>query len=144
MRATPFLTVLLILAVLALAAATGHAADTSPGLADSPEQQVDAYLRDLSARIALSPEETAAMRPILIAQAAKRQDLARARLAANPGMAGMLALREDMRAVTRETDDKLAAVLSPEKMEQLRNDRAALLAASRAQARQLAEVRPAD
>jgi hypothetical protein len=144
LRATPFFTVLLILAVLALAAATGHAADGSMGPADSPAQQVDVFLRDLSARLALTPEETAAMRPILVAQAAKRQDLARARLAANPGMAGMLALREDMRAVTRETDEKLAFVLPPEKMEQLRNDRAGQLAASRDKARQLAEVRPAD
>ncbi|MEA4858545.1 MAG: hypothetical protein AAGU21_09655 [Solidesulfovibrio sp.] len=120
MRNKPIVTVLLVLAVLALAAASGRAAELPPQLTVPPETLADEFLRGLSGYVALSPEELAAVRPILVEQTRKRQEIARARLAANPGLAGMLALREDMRAVTRETDTKLAAILAPEKLERIR------------------------
>ena len=56
------------------------------------------------------------MRPILIEQTKKRQDMARARLAATPGIAGMKALRDDLRHINQETDARLAAVLPPDKL----------------------------
>ncbi|WP_300161422.1 hypothetical protein [Solidesulfovibrio sp.] len=120
MNLKPCLTALLFMAVLALAAAAGHAGEPPSRWSLPPEQAADAYLRDLTAQVPLTAEELAAVRPILVEQTIKRRDVARARLAVNPGLAGVLALREDMRAVSRETDDKLAAVLPPEKMEQVR------------------------
>ncbi|WP_428561838.1 MAG: hypothetical protein ACP59X_19855 [Solidesulfovibrio sp. DCME] len=120
MRNKPIVTALLVLAVLALAAAAGRAAELPPQLTTSPETLADQFLRGLSGQVTLSPEELAAVRPILVEQTRKRQEIARARLAANPGLAGMLALREDMRAVTKETDVKLAAILPPDKMEKIR------------------------
>lgn len=121
MRNKAFVTVLLLAAVLALAATSGvHAADLPPQLTMPPEKLTDEFLRGLSARVSLTPQETAAVRAILVEQTRKRQEIARGRLAANPGMAGMLALRDDMRALSQETDARLAAVLPPEKMAAVR------------------------
>lgn len=112
--------VILAMLTLALAAATGHAAELPPQLTMPPEQLADEFLHGLTQRVELSPQELAAVRPILVEQTKKRQEIARARLAANPGMAGMMALRDDMRAVGKETDAKLSAVLPPDKMEKVR------------------------
>lgn len=133
MRYKALLTKALAIAVLLLAVASCvHAAELPAQLSQPPEKLADAYLRDVAAHVALSPKEKAAMRPILIEQTKKRQDIARARLATNPGMAGMLALRKDLRALAAETDAKLAAVLPPEKMTQVRAYREERLKAARA------------
>jgi Spy/CpxP family protein refolding chaperone len=117
LRNKAFVTALLVVAVLALAAASGvHAADLPPQLTMPPEKLTDEFLRGLSSRVSLTPQETAAVRAILVEQTRKRQEIARGRLAANPGMAGMRALRDDMRALSQVTDARLAAVLPPEKM----------------------------
>lgn len=116
MSRSPYLTAVLFIIVLLLAAVSARAG-VSSRLAASPETLADTFLAGLAGRVALSPEERAAVRPILIEQMGKRQELVRVRLAATPGMAGMLALRKDLRAITRETDAKLSAVLPPEKME---------------------------
>lgn len=133
MHQTPILCALLVIVLLALAAGTGQAVELSPQLSRPPEVLVDAFLEGVAGRVALSPEEHAAVRSLLIEQTKKRQEIARARLAANPGRAGLLALREDMRALSRETDTKLAAVLPPEKV--------AILSAYRDELRQQARAR---
>lgn len=135
MRNQPIITALLVCAVLALAMATGHAAPLPPGLDRSPEEMVDGFLRGLSSRVMLTPQEKAAIRPILVEQTKKRQDIIRARLAANPGRAGLRALRDDMLALTRETDTRLSAVLPPAKMEKLRAYRQERLEQARGMAR---------
>jgi hypothetical protein len=116
---SPFLTVLLIFVTLLLASGIVRA-ELPPQLTASPETLADGFLKDLARRVSLTPQERAAVRPILIEQSKKRQDVARARLAASPGMAGMLALRQDLSEITRETDARLAAVLPPEKMAAVR------------------------
>ena len=101
---------------LALLSVLALAAELPPQMSASPEALADGYLRDAAAHVPLTPEETAAMRPILVEQTRKRQELARSRLAANPGMAGMVGLRGDMLRLSEETDARLATVLSPEKL----------------------------
>lgn len=112
---SPILTVLLLMAVLLLAMGTARA-ELSPQLAAPPETLADAFLTGLVERVPLSPQERAAVRLVLIEQIKRRQDVVRARLAATPGRAGMLALRQDLGELNRETDAKLAAILPPEKM----------------------------
>lgn len=120
MLRNPFPITVLVLLALILSATGARAVELPPQLAVPPEEQAEAFLKGVSARVALTPQEVAAVRPILVEQTRKRQEVVRARLAANPGMVGMLALREDMRALGQETDDKLAAVLPPEKMAAVR------------------------
>jgi hypothetical protein len=119
-RHSPLLTILLLAAVLLLAATVSRAEDFRPGSVP-PEAQVEHFLSGLSSRVALTPAETASVRPILLEQARKRQALVRARMGSGkPGAAGMLALRDDLRALAKETDGKLAAVLPPSKMAAMR------------------------
>jgi hypothetical protein len=109
------MTALLFAAVLLLAASSVRAElPSQPAI--PPEEQVEAFLKGLARHVALSPQEQAALRPILLEETRKRQAMVRARLAVNPGVAGMLALRDDLRGIARETDARLAAVLPPEKM----------------------------
>lgn len=103
-------------AVLLLAALPARAAELPAALDTPPEALVDGFLKGLAARVRLTPQETTAVRPILIEQTRKRQEMARARLAATPGLAGVQALREDMRRIGRETDERLATVLPPDKL----------------------------
>ncbi|EFL49128.1 putative secreted protein [Solidesulfovibrio fructosivorans JJ]] len=133
MRYKALLTRALAAAVLLLAMASSvHAAELPAQFSQPPEKLADAFLRDLAAHVALTPQEKAAMRPILIEQIKKRQDLARTRLAANPGMVGMVALRLDLRSLAGETDARLAGVLPPEKMTRVRVYREERLKAARA------------
>lgn len=120
MRRYPIPLALFVLAVLLVAASSVWAAELPPQLAIPPETLTDEFLKGLTNRVALTPQELAAVRSILIEQTQKRQDMARARLAANPGMAGMIALREDMQALGKETDARLADVLPPEKLAAVR------------------------
>jgi hypothetical protein len=114
---------LVLSACLILACLPVRAADV-PAQLDAPaETLVDAFIKGLSARVQLSPQDLSAMRPILIEQTKKRQDMARARLAATPGIAGMKALRDDLRRIAQETDDRLAAVLPPDKLAAYKNYR---------------------
>ena len=125
-------TSLLVVAALALAAAwalsafvlltarAAPAAELPSALDTPPEILVDGFLRGLTARVRLTPQELAVVRPIPIEQTQKRQETTRARLAAMPGLAGMTALRDDMRGIARETDDRLAAVLPPDKLAAIR------------------------
>jgi len=103
-------------AFLLLTALPAPAADVPAALDTPPEILVDGFLKGLAARVRLTPQELAVVRPILIEQTQKRQETARARLAVTPGLAGLQALRDDMRRLGRETDDRLAAVLPPEKL----------------------------
>jgi len=119
-RRYPIPLALFVLAVLFVAVSGVRAAELPPQLAIPPETQADEFLKGLANRVVLTPQEVAAVRPILIEQIQKRQDTARARLAANPGMVGMMALREDMRALGKETDARLAEVLPPDKMAVIR------------------------
>uniref|UniRef100_I2Q422 P pilus assembly/Cpx signaling pathway, periplasmic inhibitor/zinc-resistance associated protein n=1 Tax=Desulfovibrio sp. U5L TaxID=596152 RepID=I2Q422_9BACT len=116
MRIRPFLTAFLVLAVLAVSGASLRAAELPPQLSITPEAQADAFLQGLSGRLALTPQEMAAMRPILIEQAGKRQALVRAHMGSGPGMSGALALRQEMRKLGQETDSRLAALLPPDKL----------------------------
>ncbi len=115
MRRCPALTVLLIIVTLLLAAGRVRA-ELPPQLTLPPEILADAFLQGLSARIALTPEEIATIRPILVEQADKRQALVRSRLSGNPGLSEMRALRDDLRAIGQEAEAKLAAVLPPDKL----------------------------
>lgn len=112
---SPFVTALLFAAVLLLAA-SGVRAELPSQRAIPPEQQVDMFLTGLARHVAISPPEQAAVRPILIEETQKRQAMVRARLAVTPGVAGMWALRNDLRGIVQETDARLAAILPPEKM----------------------------
>ena len=103
-------------ACLVLSCLPVRAADVPPQLDTPPEVLVDGFLKGLSARVQLTPQELANVRPILIEQTQKRQAMARSRLAATPGLAGMKALRDDLRQIGRETDARLAAVLPPDKL----------------------------
>ena len=105
------LTACLLLTALPVGAAGMPAALDTP-----PEVLAEGFLKGLAASVTLTPQELAAVRPILIEQTRKRQELARARLAATPGLAGMRALRDDMRHIGQETDARLAAVLPPDKL----------------------------
>jgi hypothetical protein len=116
---SPLVTALLFAAVLLLAA-SGVRAELPSQRTLPPEQQADEFLKGLAPRVALTPEEHAAVRPILVEQLKRRQDIVRARLAINPGVAGMQALREDLRGIARETETRLAAVLPPAKMAAVR------------------------
>ena len=103
-------------AFVLLTALPARAADMPAALDIPPETLVDGFLKGLTARVSLTPQEMAAVRPILIEQTRKRQETARARLAATPGLAGMKALRDDMRRIAQETDQRLATVLPPDKL----------------------------
>ena len=103
-------------AFVLLTALPARAADMPAALDIAPETLVDGFLKGLTARVSLTPQELTAVRPILIEQTRKRQETARARLAVTPGLAGMMALRDDMRHIARETDQRLAAVLPPDKL----------------------------
>jgi hypothetical protein len=116
LRTHAFRTAFLVLILLAVAATGLWAAELPPQLAMPPEAQADAFLKGLSGRLALTPQELAAMRPILVEQAAKRQALVRAHMGSGPGMSGALALRQEMRKLGQETDSRLAALLPPDKM----------------------------
>lgn len=122
MRQSPFVTALLLAAVLLLAAATARA-QALPPQGMPPEALADALIRGLSDRVALTPEEHAAMRPILVAQIAKRQTMVRSELAARPGAAGLLALRGKLRVLDDETDAQLRTVLPPAKLAALQQYR---------------------
>ena len=86
-----------------------------------PEAVAEEFIKGLSARVTLTPEETAAVRSILVDQVKKRQELFRSRVAEKSGAAGLLALRDGLRALQREADAKLAAVLPPVKMAAVRH-----------------------
>jgi len=117
MRQSLLLTALLLAAVLLLAATQSRAQQMQP---PAPEAVAEKTLHDLSGRIALTPQETAAMRPILTESARKRQDLVRAKLAERSRPRALLGLRDELRAQARETEAQLAAVLPPEKMTAVR------------------------
>lgn len=124
MRNKAFITTLFFLAVLFLAAIpAAYAADLPPQLTQPPDKLAEQYLADIAARVPLTPGEKAVLRPILVAQTKKRQEITRARLVITPGLAGVLALREDMRELAEETDSLMAAALPPEKMRALRDYR---------------------
>lgn|GEM_PF-2608953 len=118
MKHRPFAAACALAAILSLAAAAAMTAraERPPQLSVPPETLVDEFLSGAAARVRLTPQETAVVRPILIEQTRKRQETARARLAAHPGMAGMVGLRDDMRKIGRETDVRLASVLPPDKL----------------------------
>lgn len=103
-------------AFVLLTALPARAADMPAALDIAPETLVDGFLKGLTARVSLTPQEVSAVRPILIEQTRKRQEMARARLAVTPGLAGMKALRDDMRRIAQETDQRLATVLPPDKL----------------------------
>ncbi|OLN24935.1 hypothetical protein DVDV_3765 [Desulfovibrio sp. DV] len=103
-------------ACLILSCLPVRAADVPPQLDTPPEVLVDGFLKGLSSRVQLTPQELANVRPILIEQTRKRQNMARSRLAATPGLAGMKALRDDLHQIGRETDARLATVLPPDKL----------------------------
>ena len=88
MHQTPILCALLVIVLLALAAGTGQAVELSPQLSRPPEVLVDAFLEGVAGRVALSPEEHAAVRSLLIEQTKKRQEIARAR--ASGGRAALI------------------------------------------------------
>jgi len=117
MRQSLLLTALLLAAVLLLAATQSRAQQMQP---PAPEAVAEKTLHDLSGRIALTPQETAAMRPILTESARKRQDLVRAKLAERSRPRALLGLRDELRAQARETEAQLATVLPPEKMTAVR------------------------
>jgi hypothetical protein len=134
MRHSLLLTALLLAAVLLLAATQSRAQMQPP----APEAVAEKTLHDLSGRIALTPQETTALRPILTEAARKRQSLVRAKLADRPNPRALLGLRDELRAQARETEARLAAVLPPEKMtvvraylEERRQEARARLAAAR-------------
>ena len=105
-----------IAAFLLLTAQPARAAEVPAILDTPPEILVDGFLKGLTAQVNLSPQELATVRPILIEQTRKRQETARARLAVTPGLAGIEALRDDMRRIAQETDQRLATVLPPDKL----------------------------
>ena len=133
MRPSPIVTALLLAAVLLLAATSVRAEQVGTRPVP-PETIADTVLRDISARIVLTPDERTAIRPILVEQARKRQALLRDR------PTGMRALPKALSALDREADVRLAAVLPPDKLAALQQYRAerrqemrAQLAARRAQ-----------
>ncbi|MHC1791640.1 hypothetical protein [Solidesulfovibrio sp.] len=107
---------LTLAAALVMAALPVRAAEIPAALDTPPEVLVDGFLKGLTTRVQLTPPELAAVRPILIEQTRKRQDMARSRLAATPGLPGMKALRDDLRHIGQETDARLAAILPPDKL----------------------------
>lgn len=119
MRQSLLLTALLLAAVLLLAA-TQSRAQMQPPAPPAPEAVAEKTLHDLSGRIALTPQETTALRPILTDSARKRQALVRATLADRANPRALLGLRDALRALARETEARLAAVLPPEKMTAVR------------------------
>lgn len=125
MSRSPLLTALLVVMALLLAFGAGHARE--PGdRGPAPEQLAASFLDGVSRRVVLTPGEHAAALAILTEQAAKRQEVVRARLAAHPGATGMMALRHDLQRLARETDARLAGVLPPEKMTIVREYRDSL------------------
>lgn len=108
--------VLVLSAFLILSCLPVRAADVPTQLDTPPDTLVDGYLKGLTVRVQLTPEELSAVRPILIEQTQKRQTMARARLAATPGLAGLKGLRDDLRQIGQETDARLATVLPPAKL----------------------------
>lgn len=122
-------------AVVLVTALPARAADMPAALDVPPETLVDGFLKGLTARVYLTPQEVSAVRPILIEQTRKRQETARARLAVTPGLAGMKALRDDMRRIARETDQRLATVLPPDKLAAIEAFRTERRTEAKAQAR---------
>ncbi|KHK01600.1 hypothetical protein [Desulfovibrio sp. TomC] len=119
--ATLIMTAVLVLsAFLILSCLPVRAADVPTRLDTPPETLVDGFLQGLAARVQFTPQELSAVRPILIEQTRKRQDMARARLAATPGLAGLRGLRDDLRQIGQETDARLATVLPPAKLDAVR------------------------
>lgn len=137
MRQSPLLTALLLAAVLLLAATLSRA-QAFPPRPLPPEAVAEKTIRDLADRVALTPGEIDAMRPILVHSIRKRQALVRARMAEKSGAKALLALRDDLRALARDTDARLSAVLPPDTltavraaMEARRKEARARLAAAR-------------
>ena len=112
---------------------------------DTLRQEVDAALRDqicdyrvasLKDRLALTPEQQEAIRPILKADFEKKRALLAVYTAPTGGPQARRPLSDQAREVQAATEVKLATVLSPEQMKTYRADLAAKVEAAEDRAAQ--------
>lgn len=120
MTAKIVLSTLLCLACL-LAAAPARAADMPAELTAAPETLADRLLDELQAKAALTAEQKTALRPIFVAQAQKRQAMAREVLAKNPGPAEMRELGRKIRETGQTDAARVAAILNPAQLKVLKD-----------------------
>jgi Spy/CpxP family protein refolding chaperone len=106
---------------------------------DQLRKEVDAALREeictqrialLKERLGLTPQQEAALRPILNDDFEKKRNLAVLHTSATGGPEARRPLNDEVRKVQAETETRLASVLTPEQMKTYRADRDAKAAAA--------------
>ena len=122
MRQSPLLTALLIVIVLLLATTLSRAETVATPHPDpAAAAQTEAFLAGLAQRVALTPAELAAVRPILEDNLSRKAQAWRTQAANADTPQGREALKAAFQSINRQTRARLSAVLPLGKLVALGN-----------------------